>query len=117
MTKHELPDGSVIIHGISDLSPQMTKHEFPDGSFFIHGISHLGPQRISAWFDAKGKPIGAQYMPSGKAVAMRHRRVRVCLRSLGSCWVSLTLTTSPKRRKSDMKTDTNKTSKSRLGSL
>jgi hypothetical protein len=65
----------------------MKKHKFHDGSFVIHGISHLSAQRISAWFDASGKPIDAQYMPSEKAVAMRHRSIWASLSSIGRAWL------------------------------
>lgn len=64
----------------------MEKKTFTNGSFVIHGINHLTRQRISAWFDAEGKPIDAEYMPSGRAVSQCHKNVWKSLESVGKAW-------------------------------
>jgi len=63
----------------------MKKTTFPDGGFVIHGIAHLTQNRISAWFNAKGDPVDAQYMPSGRSVIQRGS-VWLSLQSMGRAW-------------------------------
>lgn len=64
----------------------MKKKTFHDGSFVVHGISRLSAHRISAWFDANGKPIDAEYMPAGRQVSKKHRSVWLSLESIGREW-------------------------------
>jgi len=58
---------------------------FSQGGFALHAITHLSRAKISAWFDAQGRLLDAEYAPSGRAVSARGP-VRTALEALGPVW-------------------------------
>ena len=57
---------------------------FSTGGFVLHGITHLAKSRISAWYDAQGALLDAEYPATGRTV--RSADVRAGLQTLGPVW-------------------------------
>lgn len=65
----------------------MQFQRFTSGGFVLHRITHLSASRVSAWFDAQGRPTDAEFPELGRAVQVDGPVWRG-LEALGAAWAA-----------------------------